>query len=304
MLPEKPWKPDLLARLFVGLLIGVFLGPLLLGVVEFQPASAKLGPLAFYALAGGALAFSIAALALNLLPWPLEGFSRRLAALCLCVFISLNLSAWVMRSNGGDSHEEASIGQVIISTLTFQGTALLLVSWLLWQQRTGCAEAFGIKSRGLGRALLWGVLLALVAVPVGWLLQAGCAKALTLVGYEAKEQRMVEILRLTETWPARIYIAFAAVVLAPLAEETLFRGILYTAVKQLGYPRVALWGSSLLFAAIHANLPSFLPLVLLAVALAMVYEKTNNLLAPMTAHACFNAANAAMLYALKAGYID
>jgi uncharacterized protein len=126
-----------------------------------------------------------------------------------------------------------------------------------------------------------------------------------LVGHDPQPQRMVEILRLTEGWPARIYLAFAAVVLAPLAEETLFRGLLYPAVKQLGFPRVALWGTSLLFAATHANLPSFLPLVLLAAALALLYDKTGNLLAPITAHACFNAANAAMLFYLQvAGVTD
>ena len=52
----------------------------------------------------------------------------------------------------------------------------------------------------------------------------------------------------------------------------------------------------MLFAAVHANLPSFLPFVFLALALALLYERTNNLLASILAHSCFNAANAVMLY--------
>jgi CAAX protease family protein len=85
-------------------------------------------------------------------------------------------------------------------------------------------------------------------------------------------------------------------VLAPVAEEMLFRGILYPAVKQAGFPRLALWGTALLFAAVHQNLVTFVPLTVLALALAWLYERTDNLWAPITAHAMFNAMNFVILY--------
>ena len=94
----------------------------------------------------------------------------------------------------------------------------------------------------------------------------------------------------------RFALAVVAIVLAPISEEIIFRGILYPTVKRLGYPRLALWGVALLFAAIHASLPIFLPLFLLAVALTLLYEKTGNLLAPIAAHALFNALNFAMFF--------
>jgi membrane protease YdiL (CAAX protease family) len=74
-------------------------------------------------------------------------------------------------------------------------------------------------------------------------------------------------------------------------EEALFRGILYPAIKQLGYPRVALWGSSAFFATVHFNMATFLPLLVFAVVLVYLYETFQNLLVPITAHALFNAAN-------------
>ena len=83
----------------------------------------------------------------------------------------------------------------------------------------------------------------------------------------------------------------------PPAEEMLFRGILYPWVKQRGYPRLALFGTSIAFAAIHMNLSIFISLTLLALVLVWLYERTRNLLAPITAHACFNAVNFAILYA-------
>jgi membrane protease YdiL (CAAX protease family) len=71
----------------------------------------------------------------------------------------------------------------------------------------------------------------------------------------------------------------------------LFRGILYPAIKQAGYPKLALWISSVAFAALHNHAPSFLSLLLLALLLTWLYEHTQNLLAPIIAHACFNAFN-------------
>jgi membrane protease YdiL (CAAX protease family) len=40
---------------------------------------------------------------------------------------------------------------------------------------------------------------------------------------------------------------------------------------------------------------NFLPLFVLALVLTVLYEKTNNLLAPIAAHSAFNAVNFAML---------
>jgi len=57
-----------------------------------------------------------------------------------------------------------------------------------------------------------------------------------------------------------------------------------------------LWGTAVIFAAIHMNVATFLPLACLALALALLYERTNNLLASITAHALFNGFNFTLLY--------
>jgi membrane protease YdiL (CAAX protease family) len=71
---------------------------------------------------------------------------------------------------------------------------------------------------------------------------------------------------------------------------------LYPAIKRIGFRRLALWGSSLLFAAIHLNFLTFVPLLLLSLGLTLLYENTDNLLAPITAHAFFNTLNFVMFF--------
>ncbi len=87
----------------------------------------------------------------------------------------------------------------------------------------------------------------------------------------------------------RWLLVFTAVVVAPLTEETIFRGYFYGSSAAMVAAGAAILLSAALFAAIHGYLPAFAPLVILAVALTLVYEFTGSLWAPMLMHACFNA---------------
>ena len=99
------------------------------------------------------------------------------------------------------------------------------------------------------------------------------------------------MLQTTVAAGSQVFLAFLAVVVAPVTEELLFRGILYPFIKQRGYPRLALWGTAVLFGALHLNLMTFIPLTFLGLVLAWLYDTTDNLLAPIFAHSLFNTAN-------------
>ncbi len=88
----------------------------------------------------------------------------------------------------------------------------------------------------------------------------------------------------------------SALVVAPVLEETFYRGIIQTACASItGLRRVdAVVLTSLLFAAAHASAVPWqmLPgLFVVSVAFGWLYERTGSLLAPICAHAAFNAVN-------------
>ena len=85
-----------------------------------------------------------------------------------------------------------------------------------------------------------------------------------------------------------IKFAFLAVILAPFAEEILFRGFLYAWLKSLWPKWVALVFSAFVFALIHQHLPVFFPLMLLGFVLALLYERTGSLWSSIALHALFN----------------
>jgi len=86
-------------------------------------------------------------------------------------------------------------------------------------------------------------------------------------------------------------MGFLACVGAPLVEEVVFRGYIYGAVKKLSNIGFAVVWSGLLFATVHMNMAGMLPLFVLGMALALVYEVTGSLWTPIAVHFTFNAVN-------------
>jgi membrane protease YdiL (CAAX protease family) len=81
---------------------------------------------------------------------------------------------------------------------------------------------------------------------------------------------------------------------APLAEEVVFRGYIYPAMKRFTNISVAVIFTGILFGAVHGNLGALLPLTVLGIILALAYELTGSLWAPIAIHFCFNAATTAI----------
>ena len=85
-------------------------------------------------------------------------------------------------------------------------------------------------------------------------------------------------------------LTFEAVVLAPVVEEFLYRGVLLSALVRGTGAIAALVVSSALFALVHAPAEpqAVVPLFFLGMALAYAAYRTRSLVAPVLAHALFN----------------
>jgi membrane protease YdiL (CAAX protease family) len=294
MLSDKPWKLEAVMRLFLGVIICACAGSVVIGALRFFNGAAKLDARLFLALVAGSIGSLGGALAAIRRPWPADRFTGRFMMLLGCLYLGLTLGSLAQHyATGADAAD--STAYMIITVLSFQGAALMLIWRFMHEHRLRWADAFGFHVKWK-RALLFGVLTACAFLPVGQLLQLASAELMTHFHLKPVEQQAVQVFRLTESVWYRLSLGVTAVFLAPIAEEMLFRGILYRAVKQTGFPRLALWGSAVVFAAWHQNPATFVPLLLLAVVLTVLYEKTNNLLAAIAAHSFFNIMNFVQLY--------
>jgi len=92
-----------------------------------------------------------------------------------------------------------------------------------------------------------------------------------------------------EAWGPAV-LAIGAILVAPLGEELLFRGLVLGAVWRLtGRAWLSVVISGVLFGAIHGQPQDILPLCTMGVILGYVRLRTRSLVPPITAHALFNA---------------
>lgn len=81
---------------------------------------------------------------------------------------------------------------------------------------------------------------------------------------------------------------FTAVILVPVSEEILFRGMAYTTLKGRFGVHVGMFLSALLFSLLHQMAFYFIPIFLMGLAFAYVYERTQSLLPTVFSHALIN----------------
>jgi len=276
-------------RLGVSLILCNLLGALTLAVTRYFSGERIFNVWIFFVLVTASLAGCLAALYLLRKPWDLERFTRQFILLIFFTYLGLTFGAFVQHFAGNAASQPTAM-RALVGTLSFQGVTLLLLPPFLREHGEAFRNAFGFTVNWK-MAVLFGVLAACAFMPVGELLQMASSKFLSQLNMTPEVQPAVEAMKNSSALFDRIILAVVAILLAPLGEEILFRGILYPTIKRYGFPRLALWGTSLLFAAIHVNLLTFVPLFLFAMVLGLLYQKTGNLLAPITAHAMFNVLN-------------
>jgi uncharacterized protein len=81
-----------------------------------------------------------------------------------------------------------------------------------------------------------------------------------------------------------IMLIISAVVVAPIYEEIIFRGILLKGMAKRINPIIALVISSLLFAVVHLNIPQFINALLLGLVIGFIYLTTQSIYLSIFAH--------------------
>ena len=236
---------------------------------------------------------------LSKIPWQPESVLMFCGAQLLCLSTGVLAAALLHKAGVHGFIHDNDFGNILLATLSFQGATWVLIPIFLRLHEVRWRDVFGLRRAVVFRALGWAMAALVVVLPVVLSLNYLSGVALQKAGWQSQSQAAVELLMDAPLWPTGIYLGFFAVVLAPVAEEFLFRGVLFPFVKQLGRPKLAWLGVSFLFALIHGSTTILIPLFVLALALTWLFEKTGNLLAPIVVHSLFNAANLVIFCLVK-----
>jgi membrane protease YdiL (CAAX protease family) len=176
---------------------------------------------------------------------------------------------------------------VLVST----AVALLVVTGLFVGLPDALANLPSFPGPAPARAVAMGIGWGVAAWLGSTLLLALVTFLLTELGYPPEAGTAELAVGALDPW----LIVFGVVLVAPIAEEIFFRGVVFNAWLREGGRRFAYIGSAALFAIIHVSLVSLLPIFLLGLALAWVYERSGfTLLAPMAMHATVNGISVAL----------
>jgi membrane protease YdiL (CAAX protease family) len=229
-------------------------------------------------------------------PWRAEAVIQLVAGVFACLCVGVLLAGMLQKIGVPAFKKEDSLANILLATLSFQGATWVLILVFLKQHGANWRAAFGFRNTNLTKSLLLASGVLVIVLPIILELEQFSALFLQKIGWPLADQHAVELILNAKSPWLRGYLAFFAIVLAPVAEEFIFRGVLFPFVKQLGYPKLAWFGVSFLFALIHVNAPTLVPLFVLALVLTWLYQKTDCLLASITAHSLFNTANLIILF--------
>ena len=219
------------------------------------------------------------------LPWLLDPIDRpprrlglsdgALAAMgfmCICGFLSLLLSV-------GD------LSPALVQLIAYSGAGVLVALtalWTLW--RSGLVGM--LRSTGLRPGAGWRQALP---ANLAWGVAGGLAAALVGTGYLAllRHFPLFQLDASATEVPLGVLFALVAIA-APLAEEFIFRGLLFAGLRSTLPVVWAIPASAAIFALIHPTV-AIVPVFVVGCITALTYHRTGWLLAPILVHGIYNA---------------
>lgn len=164
-------------------------------------------------------------------------------------------------------------------------------------------KGFGLNVRSIHKDF-FAAFLNLLSV---WPLMMAAITLTMLIGklffgpeYQISQHEQLELITAYPRWQLRILVFVVAVVIAPVLEEMIFRGLFQTVIRSFFESRdskletrgrvwLPIFISAGLFSIVHGNVPHWPALFLLGVCLGYAYEKSGSLFRPIFIHAFFNA---------------
>ncbi len=226
-----------------------------------------------------------------LAPWDLDPAAFLLLALLVILLGMLGALAVPAAFNASlHARPEGKALEVILSAAMFPIGAIL--AWaivrLVRPQWLRGSYDWDRPPPSAAAGLRGGFLTFIAVVPI--VIGAGLAweALLQLLGLPTEHQELVDRFIQARSPLLLGTMTALALVVAPIGEEMVFRAGLFRYLRTRLPRWLAFAVSAGVFAALHFNWSSFLPLFLLGVSFAVAYERTGRISVPIVAHTLFN----------------
>jgi len=212
----------------------------------------------------------------------LIGLAVACALLSLLLYIALDPSILGILAR---SPKNLPVTAVLVIQLAFELPPIFVLMAMLPRVALYSWEELGLRLP-TANALLYVLVGFAAAIVVG---DGGAFVVGKLSHHPHHMQDVAKMFESIQHPPVLAAFVLYGVVVAPIAEELIFRGFLFNLGLRYGNFWVGAIFSSVLFGAAHGDLELFLPLSLVGFVLATIYYRSKNLIVSMLTHASFNA---------------
>lgn len=176
------------------------------------------------------------------------------------------------------------------------GTAILYFVLVKYKERL---SSLGIALDSFYKNVLSGVTAYIFILPILIAVLILSMLVLEAAGYKPPPQPVFDMFFEERRNNVILFLTIFVSILGPVIEEIFFRGFLYSAVRKRFGVLLGVLLSSALFSMLHTNITGFLPIMILGVLMAFLYEITGSLIAPMTVHILHNSIIVGFVFFIK-----
>lgn len=178
--------------------------------------------------------------------------------------------------------------RMIINSSILDVLTIVLILYFTLGQYGEKLAALGISLKNFVKNVFYGIVGYVAAVPILVAILIATAIFINMIKYVPEKQLVVELFLKEKDAGFLIYTSLFAAIGGPIIEELFFRGFMYNAFKKHVNKVFAMFVTAALFAALHTHPVGFLPIMVLGIILAYLYEKTGTLVSSMTVHMIHN----------------
>lgn len=167
--------------------------------------------------------------------------------------------------------------QIVVYTLSIAG-----VVWMVRNEPGVRWRQLGIHGQHLFRCIFLGIGSYLCALPC--IVVVGMIQTRIMKQVPTSQNGVFSLFAHPPSGAQLLALLLLVCVVGPLFEELVFRGVLYGSLRQVMPRPAAMVVSAAIFALVHADLPALLPIFILALFMAFVFEKTGSLVPSAVMH--------------------
>jgi membrane protease YdiL (CAAX protease family) len=218
----------------------------------------------------------------------LRGAALPVALLALATTLIFTLPNQLFKSDT-DGAAVLNPDGILFGSLLYGLAVSMVVLFAAMHSRQSVAQLFISDHSDFRSSIRKGILYGIAAVPPVFLITVVMSILIEHLGLVAESQPVIDWLINPATPVAtRIVIIFCAVIIAPIIEEVIFRGVLFSAVLRNNSFVLSALLVGCVFSLIHFHAPSFLSILVLNLFFCAGYALTGSLITPIVMHMIFN----------------